>query len=43
MAADDVRITAPAIGNFQSSKTYSNLRNIDVPAGKGGIILIKKR
>jgi hypothetical protein len=43
MAADDVRITTPAIKNFQSYKTYSNLRNIDVPAGKGGIILIKKR
>lgn len=43
MTKDQVQITAPEIENFQLEKMYSNLENIDVPVGKGGILIIKKK
>lgn len=43
VAPNDVRIIAPEIKNFQHQKAYSDLKDIDVPVGKGGIILIKKK
>lgn len=39
---DHVQITAPTIENFQPQKTYLDLKDINVPVGGGGIILIKK-
>lgn len=43
MAPDQVKITAPAMENFQQEREYSTLENITVPVGKGGIILIRKK
>lgn len=43
MIPDHVQITAPAIKNFQPEREYSTLKDITVPVGGGGIILIKKR
>lgn len=39
----DIQITAPYIKNFQEESVYSDLKNINVSAGGGGIILIKKK
>jgi hypothetical protein len=43
MNSGDIQITAPYIKNFQAGRVYSDLKNINVPVGGGGILLIKKK
>jgi hypothetical protein len=38
-----VSITSPAVEGFQEQRVYSDMGDITVPAGKGGIIIIKKK
>jgi len=38
-----VSIKTPSVQAFQEAHLYSNLDDVTVPAGKGGIIIIEKK
>jgi hypothetical protein len=43
MMPDDVQITMPSVDGLQAGRKHIDLKDMKVPAGGGGIILITKK